>query len=81
MKHFPQYTLNDIYQDFNASTLAILIKGLSLNEYDDKMFIAKCHGLEVKEEKKTRPMEKKDWKLFAQAIKKSEEEYRRGNRI
>ena len=76
IKHFPQYTVRDIYEQFNEHTLYTLVIALSKNEYEEKKFTAKCAGLEIEEPKKVKPMKKDDWKLFMQEIKKSEADYK-----
>ena len=57
-----------------------MLEGASKVEYEEKEFKAKCHGLEIKrhEEKK---MEKTDWKMFMEQIRKCNSEYRLNNNL
>ena len=76
LRAFPQYTITDIYTQFNANRLNLLLESNSRIDYDEKTFTAKCHGLIMKDDKPPDKMKKEDWKLFMNTIKKANSENR-----
>lgn len=81
LRTFPQYTISDIYSQFNSNTLNLLLESSTRLEYDEKTFIAKCHGMVLKNDTPRKKMDKKDWKMFLGQIKKVNAEHRLNNNL